>query len=54
MEIGYVVKNADRWEVEMEGEASEFDARYYSKLLEKAWSEVAFVFGRAVGDDGYD
>jgi DNA polymerase I len=26
--------------------AGEFDARYYEKLLEKAWREVAFVFGQ--------
>jgi len=44
MEIGYVVKDAGRWEVEPERSASEFDARYYGKLLEKAWGEVAFVF----------
>jgi len=47
MEIGYVVKDAGRWEVDPEGSASEFDAGYYGKLLEKAWSEVAFVFERA-------
>ena len=46
MEIGYVVKDAGRWEVETEEYASEFDAAYYSKLLEKAWEEVAFVFGQ--------
>jgi DNA polymerase I len=26
--------------------AGEFDARYYEKLLDKAWREVAFVFGQ--------
>jgi hypothetical protein len=36
MEIGYVVRDA-----------SEFDAGYYAKLLEKAWDEVAFVFKHA-------
>ena len=36
MEIGYVVRDA-----------SEFDARYYAKLLEKARDEVAFVFKHA-------
>ena len=46
MEIGYVVKDAGRWEVDTEEYASEFDAAYYSKLLEKAWEEVAFVFGQ--------
>lgn len=44
MEIGYVVRNAGLWEVEPEGTASEFDVRYYGKLLEKAWEEAAFVF----------
>ncbi len=42
MEIGYVVKDAGRWEVEAERWASGFDAGYYRKLLEKAWSEAAF------------
>ena len=45
MEIGYVVKDAGRWEVEPERTAAEFDAGYYGKLLEKAWEEVGFVFG---------
>jgi DNA polymerase I len=44
MEIGYVVKDAKRWEVEPERTASEFDDDYYRKLLEKAWEEVAYVF----------
>ncbi len=44
MEIGYVVKDSGRWEVDLEECASEFDAAYYRKLLEKAWEEVAFVF----------
>jgi hypothetical protein len=33
MEIGYVVKDAGRWEVEPVRWASEFDAGYYRKLL---------------------
>ena len=45
MEIGYVVKDAGRWEVEPERTAAEFDAGYYGKLLEKAWEEAGFVFG---------
>ena len=49
MKIGYVVKDAGRWEVDTVESASEFDAAYYSKLLEKAWEEVAFVFGRKTG-----
>jgi len=44
MEIGYVVKDAKRWEVEPEKTASRFDAGYYRKLLQKAWEEAAFVF----------
>jgi DNA polymerase, archaea type len=43
MEIGYVVTDAAKWEVDTERDASEFDAAYYGKLLEKAWDEVAFV-----------
>ncbi len=43
MEIGYVVKDAKRWEVEPDRTASEFDAGYYRKLLDKAWEEVAYV-----------
>jgi hypothetical protein len=43
-EIGYVVKDAKRWEVEPDRTASEFDAGYYRKLLDKAWEEVAYVF----------
>jgi DNA polymerase I len=43
MEIGYVVTDAAKWEVDTERDASEFDSQYYGKLLEKAWDEVAFV-----------
>ena len=42
MEIGYVVKDSSKWEVDTERDASEFDAEYYRKLLEKAWKEVSF------------
>ena len=44
MEIGYVVKDAKKWEVDPERTASGFDAGYYRKLLQKAWEEAAFVF----------
>ena len=44
MEIGYGVKNAAKWEVDTERDASEFDSAYYRKLLDKAWDEIAFVF----------
>ena len=44
MKIGYVVKNAAKWMVETERDASEFDSAYYRKLLGMAWDEIAFVF----------
>lgn len=52
MEIGYVVRDAVRWEVETEREAAGFDAGYYGKLMDKAWSEVAFAFGQAIRCSG--
>jgi hypothetical protein len=39
-----VVRDAGKWVVDTERDASEFDEEYYGKLLEKAWEEVAFVF----------
>jgi DNA polymerase I len=47
MEIGYVVKDAAKWDVDIERDASEFDVGYYSKLLKKAWNEIEFVFSSA-------
>jgi DNA polymerase, archaea type len=44
MEIGYVVRDAKKWEADPERTARGFDAGYYGKLLEKAWGEAAFVF----------
>lgn len=44
MKIGYVVRDAKKWDVDTERDASEFDEAYYAKLLDKAWAEVAFVF----------
>ena len=44
MEIGYVIRDARKWEVDPERTASKFDAAYYRGLLEKAWGEAAFVF----------
>ena len=44
MEIGYVIRDARKWEVDPERTASKFDAAYYRELLEKAWGEAAFVF----------
>jgi DNA polymerase, archaea type len=46
MEMGYVVVDAGRWEVDVQENASDYDYRHYAKLLEKAWKEVAFVFGQ--------
>ena len=43
MEIGYVVKDAAKWEVDAERYASGFDEGYYRKLLEKAWQEISFA-----------
>jgi len=48
MEIGYVVRDASRWLVEVEGDATEFDVPYYEHLLEKAWDEVAFTLDRVM------
>lgn len=45
MTSGYVVRDAKRWEVDVEADASGFDPEYYGALLEKAWEEAAFVFG---------
>jgi DNA polymerase I len=55
MEIGYVVRDARRWVVDVERDASGFDIEYYEKLLEKAWQEVAFVLECSVfnRDDPY-
>ena len=44
MEIGYVIRDARKWETDPERTASEFDAGYYRRLLEKAWGELASVF----------
>jgi hypothetical protein len=44
MEIGYVVTDASKWQVDTERDESEFDAGYYVKLLDKAWDEIAFAF----------
>jgi len=44
LEIGNVIRDAKKWEVDPERTASKFDATYYRGLLEKAWGEAAFVF----------
>ena len=46
MEIGYVIRDARKWEVDPERTASKFDSVYYRGLLEKAWGETVFVFRR--------
>jgi hypothetical protein len=43
MEIGYVIRDAGKWEVDPE-RCIKFDAVYYRGLLEKAWLEAAFAF----------
>jgi DNA polymerase I len=47
MEIGYEVKDAQKWELDTERDASEFDAGYYEGLLEKTWDEVEFLLNEA-------
>jgi DNA polymerase I len=44
MEIGYVVRDASTWNVAPSWEADSIDLRYYRTLLDRAWTEVAFVF----------
>ena len=46
MDIGYVIRDARKWEVDPERTASRFDAVYYRGLLEKAWGEATFVFSQ--------
>jgi|GEM_PF-4429794 len=45
MEIGYVERDAAKWEVDPERDASKFDAIYYGKPLEieTAWDGVSCV-----------
>ena len=43
MEVGYVVTDACDWEVEDEDNADEFDIGYYGKMLDAAFSEMAFA-----------
>lgn len=43
MEIGYVVRDARKWTVDIERDASGFDAEYYEKLLNKAWDAITFA-----------
>jgi DNA polymerase I len=43
MEIGYVIKDAAKWEVDAERDANGFDEGYYGKLLQKAWAEISYA-----------
>lgn len=42
-EISYVVRDAKTWTVDTGYKASDFDARYYNRLLDKAWDEISFA-----------
>jgi DNA polymerase I len=46
MTVGYVVRDAGGWDVDVEWDASEFDPDYYGRLIDKAWEEAAFVFNQ--------
>jgi len=39
------MKGAKKWKLNPARTASELDADYYGRQLEKAWEESAFVFG---------
>lgn len=39
-----MIKDAAKWQVDSEKDASGFDEGYYGKLLEKAWEEVANLY----------
>ena len=44
LQIDLVVKDVKKWEVDPARTASEFNADYFRKLLEKAWEEASFIF----------
>jgi len=46
MKIQYVVTDARRYHVEPAWCAGSFDHEYYRKLIDKAWTEIAFAFPR--------
>lgn len=54
MKIGYVVRDAKKWAVDPERDALRFDGVYYRKLLNKAWSEMAFALGKVVHSSSYN
>jgi DNA polymerase I len=47
MEIGYVVRDAGKWAVDLSWEADGFDMTYYLALLDRAWHEVEFSLREA-------
>jgi DNA polymerase I len=47
MEIGYVVRDAGKWAVDLSWEAEGFDVTYYQVLLDRAWREIEFSLGEA-------
>ena len=47
MEIGYVVRDAASWEVDLAWEADGFDTTYYRELLHRAGDEVMFALREA-------
>lgn len=46
MKIRYVVTDAGRYRAEPAWCAGSFDHGYYRGLLEAAWDEIRFAFGR--------
>ncbi len=47
MEIGYVVRDARKWAVDLSWEAEGFDLAYYQGLLDRAWREIEFSLDMA-------
>jgi DNA polymerase I len=47
MEIGYVVRDAGKWAVDLSWEAEGFDKAYYLVLLDRAWREIEFSLKEA-------
>lgn len=51
MEIGYVVRDAGKWTVDLSWVADGFDVQYYQKLLDRAWREIEFSLLEAARGD---
>ena len=49
MEIGYVVRDAKKWAVDLSWEADGFDVPYYQALLDRAWHEIELSLKEAAG-----